>query len=301
MAEVLSTIVVILIMIFLGYFLKRISLLNISDIDVLNKLVINVALPCLVFYSLYSADLSKISSFAIMPVISIIVGIISGLIVFITLSLKKYSKKEKWSVITPVVIGNTGFLGFPIILGVFGQTALIKAIFYDIGTLIMFLSLSILLMANFGGTLKVIVKRILGFPPLWATILGISFNFLNIPIGGVLEEVVGYLAAVTIPIIMISLGVSLRFDGLKNNLKVISLGTVVKLLIAPTIAFILVNLLGLSGMEYTIAIVEAAMPSAMLTLVLALNYNLDYNLASDYVVVTTIFSLITLPIIMGIL
>ncbi|MCL2687697.1 MAG: AEC family transporter, partial [Methanobrevibacter sp.] len=249
MAEVLTTIIVILIIIFLGYFLKRINLLNISDMDVLNKLVINVALPCLVFYSLYSADLSKITSFAVMPLISIIVGTISGLIVFTILSLKKYSKKEKWSVIVPVVIGNTGFLGFPIVLGVFGQTALIKAIFYDIGTLIMFLSLSIILMVNFGGTIKVIVKRILGFPPLWATILGISFNFLNIPMGAVFEEVVGYLATATIPLIMISLGVSLRFDGIKNNLKVLGLGTVVKLLIAPTIAFILVNLLGLSGME----------------------------------------------------
>jgi len=301
MLEVLATIIVILIMIFLGYFLKRVDILNEKDIDVLNKLVIYAALPCLVFSSLYLADLSNIGTFIIMPVINIIIGIILGIIIFSLLSIKKYSKKAKWSIIVPIVIGNTGFLGFPIILGIFGQVALIKAIFYDMGTLIMFLALSIILMANFGGTLKVVIKRILAFPPLWATILGISFNFLNIPIGGIIEETLGYLAAATIPIIMISLGLSLKFDGLKDNLKVLSLGSATILLISPLFAFIIVNLLGFSGMVYNVAIVEAGMPSAMLALVLALNYKLDSNLVSDFLIFSTIFSLITLPIIIGIL
>lgn len=301
MADVLSTIIAILVMIFLGYFLKRIDLLNTKDIDVLNKLVINVAMPCLIFSSLYVADLSNINTLVVMPAISITIGAISGLIVFLILTFKGYSKKKKWGAIVPVVLGNTAFLGFPMVLGVFGQTALIKAIFYDIGTLIMFLSLSIILMINFGGTIKEVIKRILGFPALWACVLGISFNLLNIPIGVIATNVIGYLAAAAIPVIMISLGVSLQFKGLLRNLKVASLDTTVKLFISPLLAFIIVNFLGLSGMENTVPIVQAAMPSGMLTLVLAVTYKLDFNLTADCAIVTTIFSLITLPIIIGIL
>lgn len=301
MSDALSIIVVILIMIFLGYFLKRINLLNIENIDVLNKVTINVAMPCLIFSSLYAADLSNINNLAIMPLISLSVGAISAIIVFIVLKMKGFPKKSLWGAIIPVAIGNTAFLGFPMVLGVFGQFNLLKAIFYDMGTLIMFLSLSIILMINFGGTLKEVAKKILSFPVLWVVILGISFNVLNIPIGTIADDVIGYLAASAIPIIMISLGLSLRFKGLKKNLKVAGLAVFVKLLIAPIIALIIVTLLGLSGMEYTIAIVEAAMPSGMLTLVLAVTYKLDFEIAADCSIFTTIFSLLTLPIIIGIL
>ena len=299
MSDVISTIVVILFLIFLGYFLKRIELLNIKDIEVLNKLVINVAMPCLIFSSLYGADLSNITILAVMPMISIIVGAFSGLIVFIILKKKKFPEKKLWGAVVPVVLGNTAFLGFQMVLGVFGQAGLLRAIFYDMGTLIMFLSLSIILIANFGGDVKDVFKKILGFPVLWGFILGITFNLLNIPIGDIPTSILGYLAAIAIPVIMISLGLSLQFKGLKNNLKIAGLDVVVKLMIAPLIALIVVILLGLSNMEFTIAVVEAGMPSGMLTMVLAVTYKLDFNIAADCSVVTTIFSLITLPILIG--
>jgi len=301
MSEVVSTIIVILFLIFLGYFLKRINLLNIKDIEVLNKLVINVAMPCLIFSSLYGANLSNITTLAIMPTVSITVGVISGLIVYIILRKKNLSEKKLWGAIVPVVIGNTAFLGFPMVLGVFGQSGLLRAIFYDMGTLILFLSLSIILIANFGGNVRDVFKRILGFPVLWAFVLGITFNLLNIPIGDIPTNIIGYLSAAAIPIIMISLGLSLQFKGLKNNLKLAGLDVVVKLLIAPIIALTIVSLLGLSNMEFTVAIVEAGMPSGMLTMVLAVTYNLDFGISADCSIITTVFSLITLPILIGIL
>ena len=297
----LNTIIVILILISLGYFLKRINLLKTKDIDVLNKIVINVAMPCLIFSSLYSADLSNITTLAIIPGISVFVGAISGLIVFIILTLKEYPKEKKWGAVVPVVIGNTAFLGFPFVLGIFGQDYLIRAIFYDMGSLILFLSLSIILIMNFGGTLKKVIKRILSFPVLWAVILGIVFNIFNVPIGIVATNVVGYLAAAAVPIVMISLGLSLKFKGLFKNLRVVGLDILVALIIAPIIALFLVSIVGLSGMERTISIVEAGMPSGLLSLVLAVTYKLDFNLAADCAVSTTVLSLITLPIIIGLL
>ena len=301
MADVLNTIIVILILIFLGYFLKIIKLLKTKDIDVLNKIVINIAMPCLIFSSLYSADLSNITNLAIMPLISVSVGAVCGLLVFIILTIKEYPKEKKWGAVVPVVIGNTAFLGFPFVLGIFGQDYLIRAIFYDMGSLILFLSLSMILMVNFGGSFKEVIKKILSFPVLWAVILGIIFNIFNVPIGIVATNIVGYLAAVAVPIVMISLGLSLKFKGVFKNFKIVGLDVIVTLLIAPIIALFLVSIFGLSGMEKTISIIEAAMPSGLLTLILAVTYKLDFNLTAECVIATTILSLITLPIITSLL
>ena len=63
----------------------------------------------------------------------------------------------------------------------------------------------------------------------------------------------------------------------------------------------LLLVLDFTGYEYTIAIVEAAMPSGMLSLMLAVNYGLDYHLTSDCILMNTVFSLVTLPIIISLL
>ncbi|MDR0901072.1 MAG: AEC family transporter [Methanobrevibacter sp.] len=301
MAGFETTIIAVLVMIFLGYFLKRIELLKTADVETLNKIVINIAMPCLIFSSLYLADLSIIADLAILPLIGIIVGFSCGLIAYIILTLKKYPKKKKWSILLPIILGNTAFLGFPLILGVFGSEGLIRAIFYDMASLITFLSLSIILIFNFDGKFKDAIKRVLSFPILWAVILGLILNFLSIPIGDLAITIIDYLAAAAIPLIMISLGLSLHFEGFKYHLKIATIATIIKLMIGPIIAMSIAILFGLTGMEFTIAIVEAGMPSGMLTLVLAIDHDLDFRLTADCALITTVFSLITLPIIMALL
>ena len=73
--------------------------------------------------------------------------------------------------------------------------------------------------------------------------------------------------------------------------------SVMKLVFFPAVAFVAVLFLGLSDLQYTVAVVEAAMPSGMLSLVLAITYNLDYELTSDCILINTVISLITLPVI----
>ncbi|KZX16138.1 putative transporter YfdV [Methanobrevibacter cuticularis] len=301
MASFEITIIAILVMIFLGYFLKRIDLLNISDVNTLNKIVINVTMPCLIFSALYTADLSSIGKLAIMPLVGLIVSSFSGIIAYSILTFKRYPKKEKWSIMVPIILGNTAFLGFPLTLGIFGDIGLIRAIFYDISSLIVFLSLSVILMFNFGGSFKTAIKKVLSFPVLWAVTFGIFFNLIQLSIGDLPLKVIDYLAAASIPLIMISLGLSLQFKNIKRSLKVATFATVIKLLIGPLIALIIVTILGLTGIEHTIAIIEAGMPSGMLTLVLAINYDLDFKLTADCVVITTVMSLISLPILIGLL
>jgi predicted permease len=95
---------------------------------------------------------------------------------------------------------------------------------------------------------------------------------------------------------MISLGLSLNIRGLKNHLKEVSLASVIKLVIYPLIALGILSLLHITGFNRTIGFIEATMSSAMLGLVIAITYKLDWELTSDCIFTTTLFSLVTIPI-----
>jgi len=301
MASVEITIIAIFFMVFLGYILKRIDLLKRTDVDTLNKIVINIALPSMIFITIYKSDFLILQEIAMLPFVGVILGFSCGFFLYLIFTLKKYPEKKKWALILPVSIGNTGFLGFPVTLGVFGNDGLIRAIFYDISTLIMFLSLSTILIFKFGGKTKDSLNYLLRFPSLWAVLLGILLNFLNIPIGEILDISINYMATATVPLIMISLGLSLQFKGIKEDIKSTSSVTFIKLIVSPILAFFVLGFLGFSGLEYSVGILEASMPCSMLMLVLAIENDLDFNLTANCIVISTLFSLITIPFLMGIL
>ena len=295
------TIISIVLMIGLGYFLKRIDFLSEKDIDPLNKIVMYILMPCMIFSALYSADMSLLPTLGILPFVILTASIGSGVISYIVLKRLHYDDKKIWSVLVTVMIANTAFMGYPVNLGVYGHPGFLRAIFCDLATTCMFLLLSFVLVLKFGGTVKRAFREILLFTPLWAVVLGISFNLLNIPIGPVLDKTVNYLADGAIPLIMISLGLSIELGGLARSKAMVIFTSIVKLGVFPLIALIVVSLLGLTGLQHDVGIIEAAMPSGMLSLLLAITYKLDYELTSDCILINTVISLITLPIIMTLL
>ena len=295
MNEIAVTILSIIIMIGLGYFLKRIDFLSEKDIDPFNKIVMYILLPCMIFHALYSADLSLISKLGILPLVILASSVVTGIVSFFILKLLKLDDITLWSVLVTVMIANTAFMGYPVTLGIFGQEGFLRAIFCDIATLCIFLILSFVLILKFGGTVKTAVKKITFFPPLWAVILGLVFNFINIPIGPVIDNTVNYLGQGAIPLIMIALGLSIDFSAIKRSKSMIVFTSIMKLMFFPIVAFVVATQLGLVDLQFKISIVEAAMPAGMMSLLLAITYKLDYELTSDCILINTVISLITLP------
>lgn len=295
----IETILAIIILVILGYSLRRLGLLKFEDAQSLNKIVINLAIPALIFLSLYKIDTSIIPFLIPIPFICILIGVFSGLIAYIWTKIRGYSKKTRWSIMVPAVLVNSGFLGYPITLGVFGTDGLVRAIFYDWGTMMVFIIMGVVLLLIFGGSTKDILKRTLMFPPLWAVILGFLFNYANIPLGYVVSDVLNYLSGAAIPLIMISLGLSLEFKGIKEYFVDASFVSILRLLISPLMAFLIVMIFGLSGLDRTVTIIEASMPPAMFSVVLAITYELDVKLTAACVFFSIILSLITLPIVLG--
>ena len=295
------TILSIIIMIGLGYFLKRIDFLSEKDIDPFNRIVMYILMPCMIFHAIYSADLSLLPKLGILPFIILASSFATGIVSYLILRQLKLDDITLWSVLVTVMIANTAFMGYPVTLGIYGADGFLRAIFCDMATLCIFLILSFVLILKFGGTVKTAVRKIALFPPLWAVVLGLGFNFFNIPIGPVIDNTVNYLGQGAIPLIMIALGLSIDFSALSRSKSMIAFTSVMKLAFFPIVAFIIVSQVGLEYLQHTVSVVEAAMPSGMMSLLLAITYKLDYELTSDCILINTVISLITLPIIIMLL
>lgn len=296
-----ETIIPIIVMIIIGYVLKRTDVLKAEHAIALNKIVINIALPSLIFLAIYDIDLSILPVVAPIPFICILVGILSGLIAYIFATIKKYPEKTRWSILLTSAMFNSGFLGYPVVLGVFGVEGLVRAVFYDLGSMILFIAFGILLLLIYGGKYTTIFRRALIFPPLWAVALAVILNFINFDIGFLALNTLDYLSGAAIPLIMISLGLSLEFKGIKENIQAVFSVSFIKLFISPAIALSIVTILGIGGLERQVTIIEAAMPSAMLSLVLAITYDLDIKTTAACIFASTLISLVTIPLILLIL
>lgn len=245
---------------------------------------------------MYHADLSNIETFGTITFTIIILGILSGIVAYLFSRFRGYSSKTRWGVVATSTLSNSGFLGYPVTLGVFGTEGLVRAVFCDVGNTMLFIALGIFFLILYGGSYRDIIKRSILFPPLLAVICGVLANLIHLPLGSVITSTLDYLSGAAIPIIMISLGLSLEFKGIKEYFDVASFVSVLKLIISPMIAMVIVGLVGLSGLDRTVAIVEAGMPSAMLSLVLAINYQLDVKATAACIFLSTTLSVISITV-----
>ncbi len=296
-----ETIIAIVILILIGYICRRTGFLKPEDTQLLNKIVIYIAIPSLIFMAMYSADLSNIQTLGTITLTCLSIGILCGIIAYIFASLRNYSTKTRWSLVTTSAMFNSGLLGFPVILGVFGGLGLVRAVFYDVGSTILFISFSIILTISYGGTYQNIAKRSVLFPPFLAFTLGILANLIHLPLGTIVPTILNYLSGAAIPLIMLSLGLSLEFKEVKEHLSSASFVSAIRLVISPLIAIFLAAGLGLTGINYSVTVVQAGMPSAMLSLVLAITYNLDVKVSAACIFLSTALSMVTLTLLILIL
>ena len=141
---------------------------------------------------------------------------------------------------------------------------------------------------------KEVLKQAVGFVPIWAVIIALLFNIFHLQYGYVIETNLNYLGQSTIPLIMISLGLTLDFKEIIHSFTDSLFVAFVKLILAPIIIFLILNAINFGGLSFKVAILEAGMATAMNALVLAITYDLDTKLMSSIIFTNTVLSLITL-------
>ncbi|MCS7000736.1 MAG: AEC family transporter [Bacteroidota bacterium] len=195
--------------------------------------------------------------------------------------------------------GNVTYLGIPLLRATIAPEATYVAVLFDFAASTPLLwTLGVGLIHVIAGPPKdVRISRLhwLAIPPLWAAIAGLSMQALGIALPAMFDRILEIIAAAVIPLMMFALGLSLRWEYLRQWRMLVPVATL-KLLVAPAIATVVSLAVGLGGIALRAAILEAAMPTMMLTLVVAERYHLESERVAAAIAVTTITSVVTLPL-----
>lgn len=194
-------------------------------------------------------------------------------------------------------LGNTSFVGLPMIEAYFGKEYLGVGIIADqLGSFMALSTLGILVAALYSSgevTPRQMVRKILLFPPFQALILALLLRPVPFPEWSVLT--LQKLGSTLAPLALVSVGFQLQFGGLRQLLKPLSAGLVYKLLLGPALIFLLYSsILGATGTVVQITIFEAAMAPMISAGIVAIDHNLRPQLVGLLVGIGIPLSFITL-------
>jgi len=264
----------------------------------LTSVVYVLLLPALVLVVLWRADLSLDAlRVAVLAMSGIGVGMGSAWLWF------RYRRPEAaalGALLLAAAFPNATYMGLPVLEASLGPWARAVAIQYDLFACTpLLLSVGVMLAQHCGGVGERAhpLHNLLRVPPLWAAILGVTLNLLAVPLPSLLGGVMDMLAAGVVPLMLFSLGLGLRWgSGWGKHVSLVLPVVVIQLLVTPLIVWGVSDLTGLVGQVRTAVVLEAAMPSMVLGIVLCDRYRLDSSLYAMAVTLSTALSALTLPV-----
>jgi len=281
----------------IGMALKRIPDFPDDTGNVLNLFVIYISLPALILLKISKLVFSKsLLVPAFMP---------WGMLLFSCALILILSRVLKWERTTTgcllllIPLGNTSFLGIPMVKAFFGENAIPYALLYDqLGSFLALATYGSLILAIYGTgeskpTVKSVVQKVVSFPPFLALVL--AFIFKAFPYPPIAVNLLKMMASTLIPLVMIAVGFQLTLQLDRKVISQLFIGLSIKLIAAPVTALFLCKLLGLEGKAVEVSIFEAGMPPMVSAGALAILANLSPVLAAALVGIGIILSFVTLP------
>jgi len=294
--ELLSIIASVVLVFLLGYSAKKLGILKQEQAPILNNVIIYLTLPALIFKGIYRADLEGKLYF-----VAVIALLTTALVMAIAFFLSRFLKLEPQlagTFMLVAAIGNTGYIAYPLLISLHGNAGLVRGIFYDIfGTVIVILTIGLYICSVFGESAEKpsILRQLFSFPPIYGLVLGFILKPFAVP--EVIMRTVDIVAAVTVGLILISVGLSLEpVKEAKRYIPLLSLTFILKLVLSPLIVLLLARIFQLDSLSVETSVLGASMPPALLSLVFGLKYGLDAEFLSSAIFILTIASAVTVPL-----
>ena len=268
------------------------------DIKSISTMALYLMLPFLTFDTFYSNELNM--EYFYMFVLSILLTIVLVLITIICGKLIKADKPHLSALMLGTVFPNSGNYGAPIALFAYGTVA------FDYAIIIMVIHGLIqstigIFIASYGSekstTIKEALMNVVKMPVLYGVILGILFQLAQIELPPTIVDGIGLLGAASIPTVMLILGMQLaEIKSQKLAYKYINTVTLIRMVVSPLVAVLLVSFFPINDLLKNVFILLAAMPVAVNTTMLAVQFNTKPNLVSLTTLITTLISLVTIPL-----
>lgn len=279
-----------------GFLVRRYSSLPHDAHKGVNAWIINVALPAVSFKYLPHIHWS---SSLLLPVLMPVVIWFSAWL-YVKLYAGRYALNRETIAALRLSTGlsNTSFLGFPLTIAYFGENELSTAVICDQVTFMILATAGVLMAVKASGqdnpSAAGIIKRICRFPPFIACIAALVLPvFVDL---SPLDDVFDKLAVTIAPLALFSIGLQIKFEGWKHEVRHIGYALLFKLLLAPLIILTIVLITNMKNNISQVTVFEASMPSFITASIVASQYNLNPKLSSLITGVSIVLSFITTAI-----
>ena len=296
MFEVMMTLFAIVIV---GYAAGRLGYMGGEFDKKLSSLIINITCPALILSSAMTGELPDRGLILSLLGISFLTYVILSGIGFL---LPRYltSKKEDEGVVGfALIFGNVGFMGYPVVASIFGHQAVFYAAVLNVVNTLAVFTIGTILMVGDLSDKKHFQKKVLYSTPMLSAYLAmliVALGIDNIP--GLISQPLTMIGNITVPAALFIIGSSMSQLPLRTMLgnRTIYATTLFRLILIPLGIYYLCNALGFDSYVVNINTVVIAMPVATYGTILCLKYNHDTTLITEVTLITTLLSMITIPL-----
>lgn len=272
------------------------------DPSTLNRVSLYVLSPCLLFATLLRTEISGSDALRL-SLLMLLVVISMCICAYMIAHAMQLSSSERSGFMLATTFMNSGNYGLPATRFAFGDIGFQYAIVGYLTQALLSQTLAVYVASMGEGNRRAALVQVVRMPMLYAALLAIVLRVLGVPLdenNGVvaagLFRGVRLLADATLPFLLLILGMQLRRRKPLGSFGPLGTATALRLVASIPIAFAAAHLLGLTDLPLRVGVVQAAMPTAVNTTILALEFNAWPNFVSNAVVATTIASLITLTL-----
>ncbi len=291
MSELINIITPTFFAILIGYLVGKFSKIDISP---LVDITLYIAVPALTLVSLLAKDIVPLDA-AKMWASSLIIMLGCGLAAWLVF---KLLRQKHSGLYVPIAAMNTINIPFPIIYLAYGTEGLAAATLFYIPNIIAIYSIGVFIMA--GKNWKHNLKEMLKLPVIYAAVIGLLLNFMNIRVPALVTDSLDFVSKMALPLVLIVLGHSLSRVKITSFPTTI-LASVLRMGVGLALGLAAVALLHITGVFRSVVILDAAMPAAAASAILAVKFRNEAEMVSSVVFLTTLVSLITIPILLHVL
>lgn len=298
---VFQTMLKLFLLLILGFVLFKCHIFDEYTNKKISALIVNVASPMLIISSIAGVEGSNKSIVFLMIGAGILMYI--GFIILgkIINRIFPFPKKD-WPVYEcMVVFANTGFMGYPVLLDVFGQEAVFYASLIHMAFNFFVYTYAIMCLTKGDDSeFKLNFKQLLT-PGIILIFVGIFIYLFDIQLPSVLMDMINSVGSLTAPLSMMMIGSSLAVYPIKDSFTDWRsyVFAFVRLMIVPFVTMIMCRLLHIDAYYANITIITNAMPVGSMVLMLATQYNANVKIVTRNIVVSTLLSVITIPIVVA--
>ncbi len=275
-----------------GFFMGRMMQ---PDIKTASRLAFYIFSPCLVFTSLAHVEIAA-GEFGRLALLTLSVSAILAALSFLYGRALGVGRQLTASLIVASVFVNSGNYGLAANKFAFGERGLARAMVCFVFSTVILYTVGVLVASMGKLTIQQALRKLLTVPAVYGLMAAAIVRWANLRVPLFVDRSVMLLSDAAIPLMLVILGLQIAQarSWPRDRITLIGAAALLQMVASPLIALILARWLGLSGVARQAAVLQSAMPAAVIATVLAVEYDLDAPLVTGTVVVTTLLSPLTL-------